>query len=209
MMTSTPVVFVVDDDPGIRRSTGLMLDAAGLSYESFERAVDFLDAYDPQRPGCLIVDLSMPGMCGMDMVRQLRARNLQIPIVIVSGTGTIPLVVQGLKLGVVDFFEKPTNPEELLDKVRKALEMDSEQRVHEAELGPIRAKFNSLTARERELLEMLVRGWLSKQIAVKLGISIKTVENHRANLMIKTGALNVADLTRLAIRVGASSSTAY
>ncbi|HEY1685810.1 MAG TPA: LuxR C-terminal-related transcriptional regulator, partial [Tepidisphaeraceae bacterium] len=162
---------------------------------------DFIDAYRPDMPGCLIVDLSMPGMSGMDLLQNLRSRNIQIPTLIVSGTGTIPMVVEGMKMGVVDFLEKPADPTVLLQKVRAALELDNRQRTQAAELEPITRKLASLTSRERQLLKLLVRGLSSKQVAAELNISVKTVENHRANLMQKTGALNAADLTRMAMLV--------
>jgi FixJ family two-component response regulator len=168
---------------------------------NLKHSTDFIDAYRPDMPGCLIVDLSMPGMSGMDLLQNLRSRNIQIPTLIVSGTGTIPMVVEGMKMGVVDFLEKPADPTVLLQKVRAALELDNRQRTQAAELEPITRKLASLTSRERQLLKLLVRGLSSKQVAAELNISVKTVENHRANLMQKTGALNAADLTRMAMLV--------
>lgn len=196
------IVFVVDDDPAMRRSTCMLLAAAGLRHETFERAADFLDSYDVAQPGCLVLDLSMPGMSGMDLVQQLRAKGVRIPILIVSGTGTIPLAVEGMKLGVVDFFEKPANPDLLLQKVQEALAEDAKVRQADAEMSPMLKKFATLTPREKELLQMLVNGMSSKQIANELKISIKTVENHRSRLLQKTGALNIADLTRMSVLVG-------
>ena len=201
-MKDNPTVFVVDDDPGMRASTGMLLESSGLRHEAFASAADFLDSYDKAQPGCLVVDLSMPGMGGMDLLQHLRSHGIRIPALIVSGTGSIPLVVQGMKLGIVDFLEKPADPVLLIEKVRIALELDEQQRADQASLQPIAQKLATLTAREKELLALLVRGLSSKQVAAALKISIKTVENHRAHLMQKTGALNAADLTRMAMLAG-------
>ena len=201
-MDRQPIVFVVDDDASMRNSTAMLLESAGLKFETYESAADFLDSYNSDQPGCLILDLSMPGMSGMDLVAKLREKGIKLPTIIVSGTGTIPLVVQGMKLGVVDFLEKPADTEVLLDKVRKALDLDAKQRAQDAALAPIAKRFSTLTARERQTLTLLVRGLSSKQVAKELNISVKTAENHRAKLMQKTGALNAADLARMAMLNG-------
>lgn len=207
-MKRQPTVFIVDDDAAMRESTAMLLKSAGMQVEIFSAADEFLDQYRPAWPGCLVTDLSMPGMTGMQMVAQLRERGINIPILIVSGTGTIPLVVEGMRLGVVDFLEKPTDPELLVQKVREALERDSKQRAEAADLAPIAQKLANLTPREKEILAQLVTGLSSKQIAMALEVSIKTVDNHRANIMQKTGAVNSADLTRMAMLMGIAKAPA-
>jgi two-component system response regulator FixJ len=202
MKKDDSTVFVVDDDAAMRRSTAMLLEAADFPCEEFESAAAFLDDYRPARPGCLILDLHMPGMGGLELVERLRGQGVAIPVVVVSGTGTIPLAVQGMKLGVLDFLVKPVDPDVLVEKVRAALDIDRQQRDDAAALVPVRARLASLTPRERQLLKLLVSGLANKQIANELGISIKTVENHRASLMLKTGALNAADLTRMSMLVG-------
>ena len=199
MQPNVPTVFVVDDDPGIRRSTEMLLESADLACQAFASAGDFLDEYAPDRPGCLVVDLHMPGMNGLDLIEQLRARKVALPVLIVSGTGTIPVAVAGMKLGVLDFLVKPADPDLLLTKVKVALQIDAQRRTDSAALDRVRARLSSLTPRETQTLRLLVTGLANKQVASELGISIKTVENHRARIMQKTGALNVADLTRMSM----------
>jgi two-component system response regulator FixJ len=195
-------VFMVDDDPGMRKSTAMLLEAAGLPYEAFESAPAFLAKYTPERRGCLILDLHMPGMHGMELIEQLRSRKVGLPIIVASGTGTIPMAVKGMKLGLLDFLEKPVDPDALIDRVKAGLEMDQRQRTETAAVEAARERLSALTPRERQLLKLLVSGMANKQIAGEMGISVKTVENHRASLMQKTGALNAADLTRLSILGG-------
>jgi len=198
-MNRQPTVFVVDDDAGMRKSTIMLLEAASLPHIAYDSAKAFLARFDPDAPGCLLLDLHMPGMSGMDLIEQLRAQNCLLPVLVVSGTGTIPMAVQGMKLGVVDFLEKPVSPEVLIPKVQAAIELDAQRRVDAAGQAALRGRLVSLTVRERELLKLLVGGASNKIIAAELGISIKTVENHRAHIMEKTGALNTADLVRISL----------
>jgi FixJ family two-component response regulator len=201
-MESEPKVFVVDDDAGMRKSTGALLAAARLPYQTFDSATAFLADYKPDQPGCVVLDMSMPGMSGMDLVEHLRQAEAMLPILIVSGTGSIPLAVKGMKLGVIDFLEKPVDPETLLTKVRAALDLDAQQRsAAEVTRGHTR-RVETLTTRELEVLRCLVRGLSNKQIAAELQIAVKTVDNHRTRAMRKTGALNAADLTRISIAAG-------
>ena len=197
-----PTVFMVDDDPGMRKSTAMLLEAAGLSYEAYESASAFTAKYTPQRRGCLILDLHMPGMNGMELIERLRAQNVPLQIIVVSGTGTIPLAVKGMKLGVLDFLEKPVDPDTLIERVKSGLAADERRRVETAAAESARERLSALTPRERQLVKLLVSGMSNKQIAADLGISVKTVENHRASLMQKTGALNAADLTRMTMLCG-------
>lgn len=204
MSDNVQTVYIVDDDPSMLRSTAMLMEAAGLRCEEFSTADGFLGNFDPNRSGCLILDLHLPGMQGIELVEKLRERKINLPIIVASGTGTIPLAVKGMKLGVMDFLVKPVDPDLLMGKVRAGLDLDREQRQNAAALDEVRNRLSKLTPREKELLKLLVSGRLNKQIAAELGISIKTVENHRARLMQKTGALNAADLTRMSMLVGAA-----
>lgn len=202
MNANSSTVFVVDDDPGMRRSTIMLLEAANFDVEEFDSAEKFLEAVPRDRPGCLILDLHLQGMHGIELVERLRSQKRLIPIIVVSGTGTIPLAVKGMKLGVLDFLVKPVESDAFIAKVRSALELDEKQRATAVASEEVKRRIASLTPRERELLTLLVAGNSNKQIAYKLGLSIKTVENHRANLMQKMDALNVADLTRMSVVEG-------
>jgi FixJ family two-component response regulator len=175
----------------------MILDSAGLPHAAFDSAQSFIDEYEENAPGCLILDLHMPGMSGMELIQKLVDQRIDLPVIVVSGTGTIPIAVQGMKLGVKDFLEKPVHPAILLDKVHAALAADAARRTESAELDTIRKKFDSLTAREREVLQLIVDGLPNKLIARRMNISIKTVTNHRANLIEKAGAVNTADLVRM------------
>ena len=201
MRNDPPTVFIVDDDPAIRRSTAMLLESDGLTSEQFGSADDFLDADTFDRAGCLVLDLHMPGINGLDLVERMHRRQVTLPIIVVSGTGTIPQAVTGMKLGIVDFLVKPANPDLLLAKVRGAIQLDAQLRTGAAALAEIRVRLAALTTREREALRLLVTGLSNKQVAAEMGISIKTVENHRSSIMQKSGALNVADLTRMSMLV--------
>jgi two-component system response regulator DctR len=198
-MKREPNVFVVDDDAAMRMSTTTLLRAASLPHIAYGSAKAFLADYHPDTPGCLLLDLNLPGMSGMDLIEQLRAQNCLLPVLIISGTGTIPIAVRGMKLGVVDFLEKPVSPGVLIPKVQAAMELDAQRRIDATGLAQLRQQLANLTPRERELLKLLVGGASNKIIAAELGISIKTVENHRAHIMQKTGAVNTADLVRISL----------
>jgi FixJ family two-component response regulator len=196
-MNREPTVYVVDDDAALRRSTGVLLETAGLPCRAYESAEAFLAEAAPAMPGCVIIDLHMPGMNGMDLVARLRREHYVLPMLVVTGTGSIPVAVQGMKLGLFDFLVKPVDPDVLLSKVQAAMRLDADQRASVDSLRVIEQKLSLLTPREHELLQLIVSGMPNKNIAAELGISIKTVENHRASLMAKTGALNAADLVRM------------
>lgn len=201
MNAVVPRVYLVDDDPGMRRSTGMLLDAAQLPFATYESANDFLADFS-DAPGCLILDLSMPGMSGLDLVRHLRGTGARLPVLMVSGTGTIATAVEGMKLGIVDFLEKPVDPETLLAKVRAALDADAAQRAAACAKKDLSLRFAELTEREIEVVKCLTRGLSNKQVAAELDIAVKTVDNHRTRAMRKLNALNAADLTRMAICAG-------
>ena len=196
-MSGQPTVYVVDDDGAMRRSTCMILEASGFHYLAYDSAITFLAEFQRGSPGCLILDLHMPGMSGMELLQKLVDEHVTLPVIVVSGTGTIPVAVQGMKLGVEDFLEKPVHPDMLLEKVRSAMANDAHRRSESAELDTLRQRFANLTAREREVLQFIVDGLPNKLIARQMNISIKTVTNHRANLIEKAGAVNTADLVRM------------
>jgi FixJ family two-component response regulator len=198
-MKQEPKVFVVDDDAAMRKSTILLLESASLPHITYDSAKSFLANFAIDQPGCLLLDINMPDMGGMELIEHLRAQHCLLPVLVISGTGTIPMVVQGMKLGVVDFLEKPVDPAVLISKVQAALELDAHRRVDAAGQAALRQRLSGLTARERQLLKLLVGGASNKLIAAELGLSIKTVENHRAHIMDKTGAVNAADLVRISL----------
>lgn len=200
-MTDNAKIYIVDDDHGMRRSLSMILETENLPFQAFESAEAFLLDIPPQTRGVLTLDLHMPGMSGLDLVARMRVDKYSMPVLMVSGTGNVPLAVEGMKLGLFDFLVKPIDPDILLSKVHAALELDSQQRNDAAILNQIRRNLSALTPRETELLKLIVSGMPNKNIASELGISIKTVENHRASLMAKTGALNAADLVRMKMLV--------
>lgn len=195
-----PKVYIVDDDAAMRRSTSMLLEAAGFSPAPFESGQAFLDEFRATDPGAILLDLQMPGMSGLDVIEKLNGMGVNTPIVAVTGTGTIPIAVKAMKLGLLDFLEKPADPKQLVTKVQHAIEVDAQRRAANVEKAEVRKRFADLTDREIQVLDMLVRGLASKQIATELGISVKTVENHRTHIMEKTQASNVAELVRLCMQ---------
>jgi two-component system response regulator FixJ len=204
-MHDDAVVFIVDDDPGVRDSLRFVMESAHLAARAYASAAEFLEDYDHKQPGCLVLDLKMPGMSGFELVQEFRSQQIQLPIIVVTGHGDVPTAVESMKLGVLDFLQKPVENRVLLAKVRNGLQRDAEQRQQQAETKAIRERMASLTPRQRKLVELLVAGKPSKQIALELGISVKTVANHRAHVMRKTQAANVADLARMAMIVRPSA----
>jgi FixJ family two-component response regulator len=201
-MSQDSIVYVVDDDSGMRKSMSLALETAGLPVQSYGSAEEFLGGYNPDSAGCIVLDLSMPGMSGLECLQRMRSQGVAAPVLIVSGTATVPSAVEAMKLGVVDFLEKPLDHRTVLSKVQAALAQHTVLRASAAELDAVRKRLCQLTEREKELLQLVISGKSNKQIADDMGISIKTVANHRANLMEKTGALNAADLVRMAMIAG-------
>lgn len=189
-MREDPVVFVVDDDPALRDSIALLMRAEGLAARTFDSARSFLDAWNRSEPGCLIVDLRMPGLSGLDLQERLAGDEAAPPIIFLTGHGTVPAAVLALKAGAMDFLEKPFDPATLLARVREALARDRRRRSNARRL-------DALTRREREVLEQVASGKANKVIAVNLGISERTVEQHRAHGMRKLGVRTVAALVRL------------
>jgi FixJ family two-component response regulator len=193
----SPTVFVVDDYAPVRRSISRLLRAAGFAVAAFASPEEFLAQYDPQTLGCLILDVAMPTLNGLDLQRILEKAGSHLPIIFLTGHGDIPKSVQAMKHGASDFLTKPVNDEDLLAAVRVAIDKDRGRRQEQAELSEIRARLNTLTPREREVLEYVVAGKLNKQIAGDLGTAEQTVKFHRAHVMQKMKAHSVAELIRL------------
>ena len=193
-----PIVFVVDDDVNIRASIQGLLKSAGLRSESFETAEQFLQRRPSKGPSCLILDVSLPGMSGLEFQQQLRNAGLQIPIIFVTGYGDIPMTVKAMKSGAVEFLTKPFEDQDLLYAVQQALARDSAARQEYAELAVLRERYDTLTPREHEVMGLVVSGLLNKQIASQLGISEITIKVHRAQVMHKMQAGSLAELVRMA-----------
>lgn len=197
-----PTVFLIDDDPAVLKALSRLLRSAGHAVESFEGGEAFLRAYNPERPGCLLLDLAMPGLNGLELQRRLAEAGGAPAIVFLTAQGDIPASVRAMKAGAVDFLTKPAADETLLEALRAALARDEANRRTRHELAGLRARLASLTPREREVLELVVTGKLNKQIAAELGTAEKTIKIHRARVMAKLGAGSVAELARLIERLG-------
>jgi len=192
-----PIVFVIDDDPMVRTGIDSLIRSIGLRTTMFSSASDFLHADRPDVPACLILDVRMPGQSGLDLQAELRNSGIRIPIIFITGHGDIPMSVRAMKEGAMEFLTKPVRSQDLIDAVQKAIERDREARKQHAELTGIQRRFQSLTPRETEVLNLVVAGLLNKQIADELGMSELTVKTHRARLMEKTGADSLAHLVRM------------
>ncbi len=192
-----PVVYVVDDDEAVRDGLRRLLESVGLEVSTHADALEFLDRYVPESPGCLLLDMRMPGMGGLDLQDELRERGIALPVIIITGHGDVPAAVRALKGGALDFIQKPFNPQALLDRVQQAIEQDRTLRQQVAARSDALQKLSRLTAREREVMEMLLTGKANKVIAINLDISERTVEFHRANIMKKMNARSLAQLMSL------------
>ena len=202
-MTSASVVFVVDDDPSVQASLKFLVSTVGLQVESFDSAEAFLNKEPPDGPSCLVLDVRLRGMSGLDLQRELAARNLRIPIVFITGHGDIPMSVRAMKAGAVEFLSKPFRDQDLLDAIRAALERDRARRDQEKEVTELQQRFKSLTLRQREVTAMVVSGFLNKQIADELGTAENTVKVHRSRAMEKMRAKSLADLIKMIEKVKA------
>jgi RNA polymerase sigma factor (sigma-70 family) len=196
-MTGAPVVFVIDDDPSVRTSLKFLINTVGLQVENFDSAEAFLRGKLPDRPSCLVLDVRLHGMSGLDFQRELAARSLCTPIVFITGHGDIPMSVRAMKAGAVEFLTKPFRDQDLLDAIRIALERDQARRDQEKNAKDLQQRFDSLTPREREVVSMVVSGMLNKQIAGQLGTAENTVKVHRSRAMEKMHAQSLADLVRM------------
>lgn len=207
-MTSAPIVFVVDDDPSVRSSLEFLISTVGLQVDSFDSAEAFLRRKPPEGPSCLVLDVRLRGLSGLDFQRELSSRNIRIPIVFITGHGDIPMCARAMKAGAVEFLSKPFRDQDLLDAIRIGLERDQVMRDHEKGLTELQQRFESLTAREREVISMVALGMLNKQIAGQLGTSENTVKVHRSRAMEKLRAPSVAELVRTLEKLKNSSPTA-
>jgi len=197
MKEQDPIVFVIDDDRMIRDGLQSLIRSVGLRVETFASAQDFLGTKRPDTPACLVLDVRMPGLSGLDLQLKLRDAGIPIPVIFITGHGDIPMSVRAMKEGAHEFLTKPVRGQDLLDAVQKALASDRELRQERREANEIRARFESLTPREKEVLELVVAGLLNKQIADQLRMSELTVKTHRAHVMEKTQAESLAHLVRM------------
>jgi two-component system, LuxR family, response regulator FixJ len=196
-----PQVFVVDDDEPVRDAIGMLLETVGVPFQSFATAQAFLDAYDRSCRGCLVLDIRMPGMSGLELQQRLLEMKAPIPIVFITGHGDVPMAVEAMKRGAVDFIRKPFKDDELLERIQEALGIDADQRAEFDAAEDLHSRIASLTPREREVFERVARGQANKVVAIELGISERTVEIHRSQVMHKAGARSLADLVRMKLIV--------
>jgi FixJ family two-component response regulator len=202
-MTETDaVVFVVDDDASMRESLKNLIRSVGLRAELFASAQEFLRSKHPAVPSCLVLDVRLPGLSGLDLQKRMAEAGLQIPIIFITGHGDIPMTVRAMKAGAVEFLTKPFRDQDLLDAIQQALERDRKARDQRAEIEELRSRFASLTPREREVMARVVVGLLNKQIGAELGTSETTVKIHRHQVMEKMGAGSLPELVRMADRLG-------
>jgi FixJ family two-component response regulator len=195
------IVFVVDDDSSIREAIKSLVSLVGLRVETFGSAQEFLRNERPDLPGCVVLDVELPGLSGLDLQRELAAHGINLPIIFITGYGDIPMSVRAMKAGATEFLTKPFRDQDLLDAIQQALERDRAVRQHSWEIADLRERFDALTSREREVMTLVVAGLLNKQIGFDLGISEITVKIHRGRAMKKMGAQSLADLVRMTERL--------
>ncbi|MCW8844330.1 MAG: response regulator transcription factor [Gammaproteobacteria bacterium] len=196
-----PTVFVVDDDEPVRDSLRMLMRSVGLNAETFSGAAEFLAAYDPDHPGCLVLDIRMPGMSGMELQDKLNEMHAILPIIFITGHGDVPMAVKAIQYGAADFIQKPFRDQDLLDRINKAIEQDASNRAQLLETRDIEERLSNLTPREKEVLELIVDGRPNKVIAADLEVSQRTVEIHRARVMDKMRASSLAHLVRMVMRL--------
>lgn len=196
-MTQAPIVFVVDDDPSVRSSLKFLMSSVGLQVESFDSAEALLRRKLPEDPSCLVLDVRLRGLSGLDFQRELAARNCHMPIIFITGHGDIPMSVRAMKAGAVEFLTKPFRDQDLLDAIRIALEKDCARLEREKGVSDLKERFNSLTSREQEVISMVASGLLNKQIADHLGTAENTVKVHRSRAMEKMRAQSLAELVKM------------
>lgn len=199
-MSADPTVFVIDDNLGVRNSLRALMKSAGFAVETYESGEEFLAVYDPERPGCLVLDVRLrAGANGLDVQDELRARNAMLPIIVLTGHGNVPTSVRALKAGAVDFLQKPVPPKALVERIRTAIEDDRAARDAASERDDVRARLARLTPRERQVMELLVKGETTKEIAYDLHLSARTVEAHRRTVLRKMNVTSAAQLVRVVI----------
>jgi FixJ family two-component response regulator len=195
------IVFVVDDDSSIREAIKSLISLVGLRVETFASAQEFLQYERPDLPGCVILDVELPGLSGLDLQQELAAHGIKLPIIFITGYGDIPMSVRAMKAGATEFLTKPFRDQDLLDAIHQAVEHDRVARQHSREIADLRDRFEALTSREREVMSLVVAGWLNKQIGFELQISEITVKIHRGRVMAKMGAQSLAELVRMTERL--------
>ena len=201
MTPPTPTIYVVDDDAGVRASLRFLLSSVGLSTVALASAREFLGSHDPGQPGCLVLDVRMPAMSGLELQQELNRRGAIIPVIFITGHGDVPMAVEAMQHGAFDFLQKPFRDQDLIDRIQRALSKDAHTRSALKAHDQIRLRLDSLTPREREVLELMVRGKPNKIMAADLGVSQRTVEIHRARVMEKSGANSLAHLVRMYLDV--------
>jgi FixJ family two-component response regulator len=201
-MEPDKLVFVVDDDAALRESLTDLIHSVALRVEAFASAQEFLRSKRPDVPSCLVLDVRLKGLSGLDLQKRLAEGDVDIPIIFITGHGDIPMAVQAMKAGAVEFLRKPFRDQDLLDAIQQALERDCKAREQRAEIAGLRSRFDSLTPREREVMALVVAGLLNKQVAGELGTSEASVKVHRQHVMEKIGAGSLAELVRMADKIG-------
>lgn len=204
-MSTEATVFVVDDNLGVRKSLRALLESAGLAVETYASAEEFLNAYDAERPGCLVLDVRLRRSSGLDLQDELRRRKAMLPIIVLTGHGNVPTSVRALKAGAVDFLQKPAPPKLLLERIRAALDSDRQARTVTTERAGVLERLAHLTPREREVMELLIAGKTSKEIAVAMHVSVRTVEGHRRMVFSKMNVSSAAQLVRTVLGVREAS----
>jgi FixJ family two-component response regulator len=200
-----PIIYIVDDDDGMRRALTVLMTTVGYTPVAFDKPSEFLTKYNPNQPSCLVLDVRMPEMSGLEVQQHLNRNGSMLPVILVSGHGDIPMAVQAMKDGAFDFLQKPFRDQDLLDRINGALKLDAKNRESVDRLADLRQRSESLTPREREVMALVVDGRANKVIAIDLGLSERTVEIHRANVMEKMGARSVAHLVKMHLTLNSES----
>jgi two-component system response regulator FixJ len=202
MKNDTPLIYLVDDDDAVRDALGMLFSSIGLAHEAYASALDFLEHFNPDRHACLVADIRMPGLSGLELQQRLNEQRAEVPIIFITGHGDVPMAVSAMKSGAADFIQKPFRDQDLIDRIHKALDQDKGRRAKRSEEQSIRARIALLTPREAEVMERVVRGQANKVIAMDLGVSQRTVELHRARVMRKLKMRSLAELVHAVDKVG-------